>query len=110
MFLSFCVLDDFFRLGILGPPGNHASRLIREKKKGGIQIEKVPGKAAIHQVKILYAKKDIIETVNVVVLDAAKHAEQLRIAGCIQRLKVSGHTSQLSITMRSTLSGKKWKI
>ena len=44
-FLSFCVLDDFFRfskkigfLGILGPPGNHASRWIRDLWSKGILL------------------------------------------------------------------------
>jgi hypothetical protein len=43
--LSFCVLDDFFRfstkigfLGILGPPGNHASRWIRDLWSKGVSL------------------------------------------------------------------------
>ena len=43
MFLSFCVLEDFFPffkiiwfLGILGPPGNHASQWIRDRWSKGV--------------------------------------------------------------------------
>ena len=45
MFLSFCILDDFFRFsrkigfwGILGPPGNHASWWIRDLWSKGVSL------------------------------------------------------------------------
>ena len=45
MFLSFCVLVDFFRFfkqfgfwGILGQSGNHASRLIRDVWSQGVSL------------------------------------------------------------------------
>ena len=44
MFLSFCVLDDFFCfkqfgfLGILGPPANHASHWIRDLWSKGVLL------------------------------------------------------------------------